>query len=162
MDEADVQRAIDRLDISELLALWLLALDTFDWNTLRDRAFAADLEWDWRAEDGKSVMSQHTQGSDEAIAWFAAVIPPTTRARHLVSNTMFEFPEGSVRTTSYLSIVNSEDLRITANGLMTAEHVRTPAGWRIGKLRVVEQVPRGALSSGESSEGAPDEGVRGR
>jgi len=147
MNDLDLQRTVDRADIAELLAVWLLALDTFDWATLRDRAFADDLDWEWQAEDGHRVLTDQAHGRDATIAWFARAIPASTRARHLVANHIFEFDRDSVRTISYLNIVNSGSLLNTANGLMTAEHVRTPDGWRIRRLRVVEQVPEGALAN---------------
>jgi len=147
MNDVDVQRTVDRADIAELLALWLFALDTFDWETLRDRAFANDLEWEWQADDGHRILSDQAHGRDATIAWFAAAIPASTRARHVVTNHIFEFDRDTIRTTSYLNIVNTVSLLNTANGLMTAEHVRTSDGWRIRRLQVLAPVPAAALSN---------------
>ena len=145
MNDADLRRTVDRADITDLLALWARAIDFPDWDTLRDHVFAEDVTWEWKASDGLGSLSDQTSGRTATVAWFARAIQPDTRIRHVLTNHAYRIEHDTARTTSYMHLIDSADLRTAASGLVIAEHVRTDSGWRIAHLRVEEQIPVGAI-----------------
>ncbi len=145
MTDADQRRTVDRADVTDLLVLWARAIDFLDWDTLRDHVFAEDVTWEWRASDGRGSLGDETRGRTATVAWFARAIQPDTRIRHVLANHVYSTETDTVRTTSYMQLIDSATLLSVAFGLVTAEHIRTDAGWRIRHLRVDEQLREGAI-----------------
>lgn len=119
----------DRLNIHETLSRLDHAVDAGDWETYVshfDEAGVLD-----------SGFSPPVQGRDNIRAWLAANEGNTSGKRHVVSNVVIDVDGESVRATSYLTVIEREDIpRIVATALITDDLVRRSDRWLVRRHAV--------------------------
>jgi hypothetical protein len=143
--EEQVRRVADRLEIMELMSRWHQCTDVGAWEEFRDRVLAEDFEWVWRGVDGTGSVRDVVQGRDEFIEWDTKAMSGVN-VRHFVGGQVFLEHEGDhAQTRCYMHVVDVASLDTIANGLIVADHVRTPDGWRVRRLKLDEQIMEGGV-----------------
>ena len=134
-----IEEISDRLEIQELFARYSHAIDSKQFDLLRD-VFTPDAWIDYTATGGaKGAL-------EEIIAYLKEVLPGFPAYQHLVANCIIEL-DGDTATSRTMChnpmvLAQGEDGRIAQMMVVglwyVDELVRTPAGWRI-RQRVEEQ-----------------------
>jgi hypothetical protein len=85
------------------------------------------------------------QGRDEFIEWDTKAMAGVN-VRHFTGGQVFLEHEGDhARTRCYMHVVDVQSLATIANGLIVADHVRTPDGWRVRRLDLDETIKEGGV-----------------
>ena len=135
----------DRLTIHELLSRLDHAVDAGDWDTyvafFHERG-VLDSGW-----------TPPVEGPDNIRAWLAANEGNTSGKRHVVSNVVLDEEGDVVRATSYLTVIEREDIpRIVATALITDDLVRIGDRWVV--LRHTVRVDPGMMKAFAAAGGA--------
>src|SRR5947209_6256408 len=112
---------LDKQQIVELMSRYCYAVDFREMEQLRT-VFADDVEAIYVLEP-VGVPDVFLSGVDAVIEWLDSVLGNLGEPapRHAMTNHLIELDGDKARSRSYLA---------GGFGLYTAEHVRTPAGWR--------------------------------
>lgn len=141
----EVRRVADRLEIIELMTRWHQATDAGEWIEFRDRVLAEDFEWVWAGTDTTGAVRDVVKGREEFIEWDKKAMTGSN-VRHFVGGQVFLELEGDhARTRCYMHVVDVASLGTIANGLIVADHVRTPDGWRIRRIDLDERIMEGGV-----------------
>jgi 3-phenylpropionate/cinnamic acid dioxygenase small subunit len=124
----DLQGLLDRVEISDLLARYSTALDSRDWELLRD-VFVPDADCEYGALG-------HPRSVDEIIALVRGTLDGLDATQHLVGNIVVAVDGDAATAETYLI---AQHIRRGApggeaymiGGRYSDHAVRTPAGWRI-------------------------------
>ena len=123
-----LQCLLDRVEISDLLARYSTALDSRDWELLRD-VFVPDADCEYGALG-------HPHGVDEIIALVRATLDGLDATQHLVGNIVVSVDGDAATAEAYLiaqhirrGAAGGDDYLI--GGRYSDLLARTPAGWRI-------------------------------
>jgi ketosteroid isomerase-like protein len=131
VDEATLQRLVDRLDIQDTLTMYATASDAKDFANLR-----ACFTDDARARYG--VESDWLEGGDEIVAWLEGAFAPLDWGHHLVSVYGVDLDGDQATALMYLlshqtvSGTPDEVLSMTAKYRNTLR--RSSGGWQISQL----------------------------
>ena len=134
-DASDVR---DRLELVELTHRYAWAIDTVDRDELA-RFFTPDASAHY-VEVGPKVLGLDVrlEGFDEIWDWLYQGLAhrkgPAGLPMHYMSNHLIELEGDTARLRYYM-----HNRSLAAGGVYYAEAVRTPAGWRVAKLRLEEQ-----------------------
>ena len=123
-----LQGVADRIEITELLARYHQAIDRLDWDTVR-LVFTDDAVCDYVGMSGLFDIPGEPRRHRRHHRLVGRGLRPLDRPQHFMSNIVFELDGDRARTRSYLWSAGGR-------GVYECEHVRTPAGWRIGYLRL--------------------------
>jgi 3-phenylpropionate/cinnamic acid dioxygenase small subunit len=135
----------DRLTIHEILARLDHAVDGGDWDGYI-ALFAEDgvLDTGWTAP---------VAGTAAIRAWLVANEGNTSGKRHVVSNAVIDETEEGVRATSYLTVIEREEIpRVVATALITDDLVRRGDGWAVARHTV--RVDPGMMKAFAAASGA--------
>jgi 3-phenylpropionate/cinnamic acid dioxygenase small subunit len=127
MDASNLQSVIDRQDIAELLARYVLSLDARDWDTTAS-CFLPEAVF---VHPGGQV-----DGAAGVVARARKALEPLTGSQHLLGSVLVEVDGGEARATSYFHAqhvrVGAEggDLYVIA-GTYRDRLVRSSDGWKI-------------------------------
>lgn len=134
--ERDLQRleaVADRLELTELLHRYAQAIDTWNWDLLRE-VFTEDAVADFSSMD-EYVEGEPLSGGREAIIeWLRAAIEPFPEVLHFMSNHLSDVDGDRATTSTYMHV-----LHLPMGGIYHGEAVRTPQGWRLVRLRLEER-----------------------
>ena len=133
-----LQEIADRLEIVEVLSTWHQALDAREWDVLRDEVFAQDIDWAFEGTDGARTYRDGARGAD-VIPWLDAAVTGAT-IKHFNGNHVVTLDGDRARTRGSMHALDLTTFVTVGAGVVTAEHVRTSAGWRIARLHVLEYV----------------------
>ena len=70
-----------------------------------------------------------------------------TKVRHLTTGHLVDLDGDRAHSQSYLVTVEAMSLQILACGVVEADHVRTPQGWRTRRLAIVERLGAGSIAA---------------
>lgn len=139
----NLQEVGDRFEIADVLARYVLAVDTGRWE-LFDQVFTGDAILDYTSTGGG-------KGSrDEMRAWLSEILPTWPGRQHIIGSVMIAFDgdEAGVSASFTDTLAPSrEAIAPDAPGLLRGggfyhhRMVRTPGGWRSRQL-VAEQLWR--------------------
>ena len=143
--EEQVRRVADKLEIIENMSRWHQCTDVGAWEEFRERVLAPDFEWVWRGVDGTGSISDVVQDRDEFIEWDKKAMSGVN-VRHFTGGQVFlEQGDDHARTRCYMHVVDVQSLGTIANGLIVADHVRTPDGWRVRRIDLDETIMEGGV-----------------
>lgn len=131
------ERGRIELDVVELMARYTRAVDGLAFERLVD-VFEADatVRYCWLPVDSAGPESVHLRGLDAIQSWLRARLAGRPHLRRFVSN-----PELLGWTPGAAAVriaMHERDMRIT--GTYQVHAVRQPAGWRIRRLDLAEQI----------------------
>jgi hypothetical protein len=143
MNAAD--EALAHCHIQSLLSLYYQALDVGDFERLEREVMAEDATWNVVQLASTGRVEDRVSGRDAVLAWFRQMLSGDVSmsegtVRHFLSTHVIHVEGDRARSTSHLQAVSTTTMQTLANGIAEAEHVRTPAGWRIRFYRVTEQI----------------------
>jgi len=129
----------DRLEILDVYARYVHAVDRADYETLADRVFTSDARFDYSAAHGPVV----TWDELRAIDMFGG--NGFEHIFHLTSNLVIDFDESGDRATCvsktfnpWARVLDGRPRVFQVQGTYTDEVVRTERGWRIASRGWVE------------------------
>ena len=142
-DGAD--ESLAHCQISNLLALYYQALDRGDLATLESAVMAHDASWDLTQIAGSGRVRDRLEGRDQILAWFRRVLSGSVTmgehgVRHFINTHVIRVEGARVRSTSHLQCIHAETMATLAVGVASAEHVKTPEGWRIRSYELEERI----------------------
>lgn len=132
-DDRTIRTAADRIELSELLHRYALAIDTAEWEGLRN-VFLADASVDFGSVDRYVEGATGVSGVEAILSWFRTVLAPFPDVMHFMSNHVIDLDGDRARVRTYMHV-----LHMPMGGVYHCDAVRTPAGWRIRKLRLEER-----------------------
>jgi len=143
MDAAE--EALACCHISSLLSLYYQALDTADWDRLERLVMAEDAVWEVIQHSPSGTVRDLAEGRPAVLGWFkrmmgGEVTMSEGTVRHFINTHVITVGGQTARSTSHLQAVHTTTLAILANGFVEAEHVNTPAGWRIRRYKIDEHI----------------------
>ena len=143
MDAAE--EALAHCRISSLLSLYYQALDTADWDRLERQVLAEDAVWEIIQHSPLGTVRDLADGRDAVLGWFkqlmgGQVTMSEGTVRHFINTHVITVAGRTAHSTSHLQAVDTTTLAILANGFVEAEHVNTPAGWRIRRYKIDEHI----------------------
>lgn len=132
----DISEISDRLEILDVYARYVHAVDKSDYETLLDRVFVAETTFDMTEGGGPVLTWEQVRQYDffggNGFAHFF----------HITSNNVIEFDADGQRATNLSKTFNpwahgtGEDSRtFQVHGSYFDELIRTPRGWRIASRR---------------------------
>jgi 3-phenylpropionate/cinnamic acid dioxygenase small subunit len=129
--EEQVQWLVDRAQISDLLHAFARALDTKDW-----QAYA-----DTYADDGVVELPWATVPRGELADFVSRDLGRFHATHHISSNHQIEIDGDTARSRSYLLAMHvldpdDQESQWLAGGWYDNEYRRTPAGWRLTRVRI--------------------------
>lgn len=131
--ERSIRAAADRIELSELLHRYALAIDTAEWEALR-QVFLEDASVDFGSVDRYVEGATGVSGIETVLAWFRTVLAPFPDVMHFMSNHVIDLDGDRARVRTYMHVLN-----MSMGGVYHCDAVRTPAGWRIRRLRLEER-----------------------
>ena len=140
MSGDSLKELIDKQQIVELMSRYCYAVDFRNMEELRT-VFAEDVEAVYVLEPlGIGMDDVFLSGVDAVIGWLSSVLGNlgNPAPHHAMTNHLIELDGDKARSRSYLA---------GGGGLYTAEHVRTPDGWRARRWEM-RNFPRPALPTG--------------
>ncbi len=136
----ELQEVIDRARIIDVVTRFHRAIDSNAWGRMRDEVLAPDVVWEWSATNVSGPMADGAAGREEVIAWLSAAMIGS-EVRHFTTSHLVEIQGDRAHSESYMVVVDRVSLAVLANGLVTADHVRLPEGWRMQRCRIDERIP---------------------
>lgn len=129
MDDAAVQRLIDRQDIADLCSRYTFALDTRDWDLLASCFVSSPVF----VHPGGRL-----QGFPEILARTSAALTPLTATQHLLGNVVVQVDDDTAASTCYFQAQHVRSGTIGGDTYVIAGSyrdllVRTAEGWRIAE-----------------------------
>jgi hypothetical protein len=146
MTDQGWQQVADRLDIVEVLSRFHHAIDVGDFGALPESVFVPEAVWEWRATDADGEVEDTAEGVDAIVAWLQTAMTGSV-VRHFTTSHVITLDGDRASSRSYMHVIDIPTLSVLANGLVTAEHVRTLIGWRLSKLRIDEQIGDGSVEA---------------
>ena len=148
--EADLRWLVDRARISELLHRYAFDIDTRSWDSWK-KLFLPDVIGEYPAVTYRG-RDELTAGISRIDRWAAT--------QHLSTNHQIEIDGDRARSVSYLQAVHvpqagAKHEHYDMGGWYLHEFVRTPAGWRISRLKLVQSWSLGEAHRSRLREG-PD------
>lgn len=142
---APADEALAHVQIQSLLARYYHAIDGMDWGALESEVLAEDAVWEVVQRTTTGVMEDRIESRASVLGWFrtmmeGAVTMSQGTCRHFIGTTAIDVAGSTARSTSHLQAADMVTLAPLANGVVTAEHVLTPRGWRIRRYRVDEHI----------------------
>jgi hypothetical protein len=119
------QDLADKAEIMELMTRYCFAVDFRDFEQLRE-VFTTDAEATYVLEPlGLGLEDVHLSGADAIVEWLSSVLGNLGEPapRHAMTNYLIEVHGDHAHSRNYLA----------SGGLYTADHVRTPDGWRAAR-----------------------------
>jgi ketosteroid isomerase-like protein len=114
----------DRLMVHELLSRLDHAVDAQDWDTYM-RFFDADAMMD-------PGFAPPVSGADAIRGFLVATEGNTSGKRHVVSNVVLDATNEGVLATSYLTVIEREDIpKVVATAVVRDTLVKKADGWRV-------------------------------
>lgn len=135
-----LQELIDRTRITDVVTRFHRAIDRGAWDSMRNEVLAPDAVWEWSATNASGAMGDDAVGRDQVVAWLSTAMIGS-EVRHFTTGHLVEIEGDRARSESYMVVVDRVSLAVLANGLLTAEHVRLPEGWRMQRCRIEERIP---------------------
>ncbi len=151
--EMSAREVSDRIQISDLLTRYTVAIDTKDWKLL-DSCFLPDALLDYTSAPG-GIKGQYP----DVRKWLEQALSVFPMTQHFISNTTVELEGDKARSRTY--VINPMGFRnedgslhiFTVGGYYNDRLVRTDDGWRIaerveetayldGSLPEALQIPR--------------------
>lgn len=136
--EKQLQRLIDRSDISDVQLRYASGTDSRNWALFRS-CFTDEVEVDFSAGFGQPIM---TLRADEWVAGTAPRMESFTATQHMITNIVITFDDDDqatvvayVRASHHLPN-STGDSDQTVYGYYTNRFQRTSAGWRIAALKL--------------------------
>lgn len=136
----ELQEVIDRARIIDVVTRFHRAIDGNVWGRMRDEVLAPDAVWEWSATNASGPMADGAVGREEVIAWLSAAMVGS-EVRHFTTSHLVDIQGDRAHSESYMVVVDRVSLAVLANGLVTADHVRLPEGWRMQRCRIDERIP---------------------
>jgi ketosteroid isomerase-like protein len=139
------EKALAICEVTNLLSLYYQALDQGDLETLEREVMAEDATWILiQRSEGERVVDE-SSGRKEVLDWFrrmlgSGVSMTEARVRHTINTHVVHVEGDEARSTSHLQAIDTSSMANLATGFVRAEHVRTPAGWRIRRYEVEESI----------------------
>ena len=133
-EDRGIRAATDRIELSELMHRYALAIDTADWEALRD-VFVADASVDFGSVDRYVEGDTGVKGIEAIVTWFRTVLAPFPDVMHFMSNHVIDLDGDRARVRTYMHV-----LHMSMGGVYHADSVRMPSGWRIRRLRLEERL----------------------
>jgi hypothetical protein len=127
---AEFRSIADRVEITELLSRYHHAIDARDWDAL-GAVFTEDAVADY--------LGLVVEGRDAIVTWLSAALGDR-ELTHFMANHVFELDGDLASSRSYLQDLDLKTGLAFGAGTYEGEHVRTPAGWRIRRLRLQERL----------------------
>ena len=136
MNDAKIQRLLDRDDISQVLHTYAIAVDTRNWDLL-ETCFMEDLEADFRDFGGHGVV----KGRDNWMAAIKGTLEGLDATQHLTANHVHQINGDTATLTAYLQALHRldtarSDPEYTVGGYYTCHVVRGGNGWRIQRYKL--------------------------
>ena len=136
MVAVDPSTAADVTEIIQVANRYCFAIDEHDWETLRSEVFLPDAVCDFGSHLGERT------GVEGIIEVIAGALTPLDGSQHLVGSHVVHVDGDTATCRCYL---HGQHIRHDADGgphLVVAltyddELVRTPAGWRIARRRLL-------------------------
>jgi 3-phenylpropionate/cinnamic acid dioxygenase small subunit len=124
----DLQYFADRLEINDLLYRYTNAIDTKDFDQLRE-VFVPDAHIDYSASGGTSGAFP------EVVKWLAQTLAMFSMTQHFVTNSQvtIDGDQASGRTYFYNPMKFADGKSLVVGGYYNDRFVRTPHGWRIAE-----------------------------
>ena len=131
--EEQVQWLVDRAQISDVLHAFARALDTRDWQAYLDTY----------AEDGVLELPWATVTRAQIAASVPGDLGRFHATHHISSNHQIEIDGDTARSRSYLLAMHVVDPQDQASQWLAAgwydnEYRRTPAGWKLTRVRITQ------------------------
>lgn len=144
---ARAEEALAHAHIASLLSLYYQALDAGDLDRLEVDVMADDATWVVVQRSGPDRIEDQATGRTEVLRWFrtmfaGGVSMSEGAVRHFLSTHVIRVEGARAHSTSHLQAISATTHATLATGVAEAEHVRTPAGWRIRHYRVTEDITR--------------------
>ncbi len=120
------QDLADKAEIMELMTRYCFAVDFRDFEALRE-VFTTECEATYVLSPlGLGLEDVHLSGADAIVEWLSSVLGNLGEPapRHAMTNYLIEVHGDHAHSRNYLA----------SGGLYTADHVRTPDGWRAARL----------------------------
>lgn len=135
-----LQELIDRTRIIDVVSRFHRAVDRNAWDLMRDEVLAPDAVWEWSATNASGPMADGAIGRENVIAWLSSAMIGS-EVRHFTTSHLVEIDGDRAHSESYMVVVDRVSLAVLANGMVTADHVRLPEGWRMQRCRIDERIP---------------------
>jgi len=132
-DEGRWQATADRVELAELMHRYALAIDTAQFDDLR-QVFTPDASIDFGSVDQYVEGDTGVNGIDAIVGWFRTVLAAFPDVLHFMSNHVIDLDGDRARVRTCMHV-----LHMAMGGIYDADAVRTPAGWRFGRLRLDER-----------------------
>ena len=127
------QATADRLELAELMHRYALAIDTAQFDDLRD-VFTADAAVDFGSVDQYVDGATGVSGIDTIVHWFRTVLTPFPEVLHFMGNHVVDLDGDRARVRTLMHV-----LHMPMGGIYDAQAVRTASGWRIERFRLDER-----------------------
>lgn len=139
------EEALAHAHIQSLLSTYYHAIDAGDLDRLEREVLAEDANWIVIQSAPSGRIEDQASGRSEVVGWFRRMLAGGVsmnedRVLHFLSTHVIRVEGDRAHSTSHLQCISSTTLATLAIGVGEAEHVRTPAGWRIRRYRVTEQI----------------------
>ena len=141
-----LQGLIDRMEVTELLTRFHRAVDRNAWEMMRTEVLAPEAVWEWTAADASGSVADRAGGADSFVAWLSSSMTGSN-VRHFTTSHLIEIEGDHAHSESYMVVVDTVTLDVLANGLLTADHVRRPEGWRMLRCCIDERIPDGMVET---------------
>jgi hypothetical protein len=123
----------DRVELMELMHRYALAIDTAQWEALRE-VFCADASVDFGSVGRYVEGASGVTGLEAILGWFKAALAPFPDVLHFMSNHVIDLDGDRARVRTYMHVMH-----MSMGGVYDAQAIRTPAGWRIRHFRLDER-----------------------
>ena len=131
--------ALAHVRIQNLLARYFQAVGVEDHDILRTDVIAEDAIWEVRLQSPQGTMQDRVEGREAILAWLRRSHDVRTGPlRPFVGTHVIEIDGDTARSVSHLMVHDITTLEHLANGVIHAEHVRTPDGWRMHRYLLEE------------------------
>lgn len=143
MTEQAIRLLLDKIEVSEVLHRYCLAIDTRDWDLLAT-CFTDDCEADFRSFGSHEIV----HGRDTWIAAVRETIHGLDATHHATTNHMSEIDGDDAKLTAYIQAMHwlQNDLgdpEYTVGGYYTCALTRLEEGWRIASYSLTVTWQRG-------------------
>ena len=132
-DDQRWQATADRVELAELMHRYALAIDTAQFEDLRE-VFTPDASVDFGSVDQYVEGATGVSGIDAIVGWFRTVLAPFPDVLHFMSNHVIDLDGDRARVRTCMHVMH-----MAMGGVYDTQAARTPAGWRIQRLRLDER-----------------------